>query len=466
MKKLLKRFLQAAAFGFLFLTMLIVGFYNYENHRGRDAWREYEAEAKARGVKLNLEDFIPPPVPESENFAALPIFYAGGNPFQFPAPPSVSAYRAKKLPPEDLLDLRKQRDAFVKAKWIDAASDEPARDILRALERFEPELQTIRDAVDRPHTQFRVDASEEPIAKRPQMTAAMGAGMVLALRTRAHLAVGESEKAFSEFIVGKRLAEAMEGDPTLLSTLAAMAIWNGLADAVQAGLLGRNWNEPELGRLVTTLQDKGLIEAWRFGLKTERAQTNHLFEWIADLRAGRKNLTDDTGLRIATIPSLYPSGWIALNRVKLNQYYDSAIARVEANGGTFSLGKSEKNHEQYRLEPSIFVRLQNMFLIMLLPMTESLEKRVLRAHTRIQQAYAGCILEQYRNRHGAFPDDVATAFDEIDAKVPMDVGDGESLRYEKTDDGYQLWSVAKDRVDEFNRNKTWGEIQNWIWEIK
>ncbi|MEO8352687.1 MAG: hypothetical protein ABI680_13210, partial [Chthoniobacteraceae bacterium] len=139
MKRFFKRFLQISAFGFLFLVMLIVGFYNYENYRGRKAWRAYEAEAKARGVQLALDDFIPTAVPEAENFGALPIFYVGGNPFQFPTPKSVSAKQAKKLPPENLLDLTKQRDAFVEARWIAAASDDPARDILRALEKLEPD---------------------------------------------------------------------------------------------------------------------------------------------------------------------------------------------------------------------------------------------------------------------------------------------------------------------------------------
>src|SRR5712671_5398843 len=43
---------------------------------GLAAWNGYEKEAKQRGVKLDFADYIPPKIPDAENFASIPIFDA------------------------------------------------------------------------------------------------------------------------------------------------------------------------------------------------------------------------------------------------------------------------------------------------------------------------------------------------------------------------------------------------------
>ena len=44
------------------------------NARGRNGWETYATAARERGVKMSLQDFLPPPVPDAENFAAVPLF--------------------------------------------------------------------------------------------------------------------------------------------------------------------------------------------------------------------------------------------------------------------------------------------------------------------------------------------------------------------------------------------------------
>src|SRR3954468_186979 len=47
--------------------------YAVVNWRGQRAWAAYQARLEARGGKLHLKAFIPPPVPDDQNFAMTPF---------------------------------------------------------------------------------------------------------------------------------------------------------------------------------------------------------------------------------------------------------------------------------------------------------------------------------------------------------------------------------------------------------
>jgi hypothetical protein len=55
------------------LLALISLFYAEENWRGRHAWEKYKQEWEAKGEKFDFASFIPPPVPDEQNFALAPI---------------------------------------------------------------------------------------------------------------------------------------------------------------------------------------------------------------------------------------------------------------------------------------------------------------------------------------------------------------------------------------------------------
>lgn len=54
------------------LALLIVAFYAEENWRGKRAWEKCKADLEAKGETLDWNKFIPPPVPDDQNFFAAP----------------------------------------------------------------------------------------------------------------------------------------------------------------------------------------------------------------------------------------------------------------------------------------------------------------------------------------------------------------------------------------------------------
>ena len=53
---------------------LVIFLYWEEDWRGARAWAAAKAEWEAKGETFDLNRFIPPPVPDDQNLAAIPLF--------------------------------------------------------------------------------------------------------------------------------------------------------------------------------------------------------------------------------------------------------------------------------------------------------------------------------------------------------------------------------------------------------
>lgn len=59
---------------FLVAALLIYGTRELLQWQAEHRWQLYAAEARKRGVKLTVAELAPPPIPDVENFAMLPMF--------------------------------------------------------------------------------------------------------------------------------------------------------------------------------------------------------------------------------------------------------------------------------------------------------------------------------------------------------------------------------------------------------
>lgn len=57
-------------------------------------------------------------------------------------------------------------------------------------------------------------------------------------------------------------------------------------------------------------------------------------------------------------------------------------------------------------------------------------------------------LHAYRDTHGAYPERLQDLVPELLDTLPMDLADGQPLRYRRTDGGYLLYSVGYDGKDD------------------
>ena len=70
------RSIRAILITLAWIVTVIALIYGEENWRGRHAWIKYRTELEARGEQLELKEFIPPLIPDDQNFAATPFIKA------------------------------------------------------------------------------------------------------------------------------------------------------------------------------------------------------------------------------------------------------------------------------------------------------------------------------------------------------------------------------------------------------
>src|ERR1019366_1014625 len=57
-----------------FVVSLVALFYAIEDWRGRHAWQSYKRAWEAKGERFDLASFVPPPVPNDQNFFETPLW--------------------------------------------------------------------------------------------------------------------------------------------------------------------------------------------------------------------------------------------------------------------------------------------------------------------------------------------------------------------------------------------------------
>ncbi len=68
------RILRRVLISLAILATLIAVFYTEEDWRGKRAWENYKRELEAKGEKFDWQAFVPPSVPDGQNFFTAPIF--------------------------------------------------------------------------------------------------------------------------------------------------------------------------------------------------------------------------------------------------------------------------------------------------------------------------------------------------------------------------------------------------------
>lgn len=443
---------------------IVPGFYLEERIRGQTAWRRYEADAKARGVKLNFTDFIPPRIPDKENFASIPIFDAvfhasdNGqeipNPFELPKPPRGVLPNFADPIKEEPVDLTAWQKYFVTIKLVPTASDDPAADVLKALDHYSAPLAQLHEAVQRPHCRFPVHWERGYATPLPHLGVLQCVAKLYALRLSAHLAIGDSAAAYDDFQEQIRLTKAIRDEPSMVSGLVRLSTIVIMDNAIWNGLSAHQWAESDLRKIEADLATMDWLKDYIFAIGSERAANNLMIEMIRkDPRLVKKNLNQ-----------VDPSGWFDQNKVRMNRFFDELPTRIDLSHRRFhgetTLPSSPSNIK------SPFGKIYYIFFIMLSGSLEGAEVPFIRAATLTDQARLACALERFRLGHGEFPQSLAELAPEFIPQVPVEIVNGEPYHYRITDDGgFVLYSVGMDLRDDGGviGSKLRAKRRDWVW---
>ena len=430
-----RRFWQRTTFTLIGLATLIAAIYVIEDYRGERAWNEYSAAARARGVKLYLEDFIPPRIPDDENFAAIPFFRELGSRdpeirkkaelgFKLPhGNPHGDRISWERTPP----DFHVWQKLFAENGLIGSTTDNPVTDVYLGLERYEPVLAALRQAAHRPKSQLLASwgrgTSDADIY---YFGGASYLGPTIRLRIATLLALGEPDKAMDDARSLMQLANAFRNQPTLLPAMIRGTLAASFTQLAWDGLCGHLWSERHLAEFETYLRNVNFPDNLHHALASERGFTNTLLQECKAAPSMRTIQIDPFPLGVTV-----PSGWLAQNQVNINQRFDQLLASIP------EIPRPSKGLNAYSF------MVETVFFLM-----EKNKSYARDVQNDVQLCRVAIALERYRLRNGAFPPSLETLSGNLLPHVLADAFEHPFTYERQGDNALILYSFGKDGVDD------------------
>ena len=458
----------------LVLIGCAVGTHLLANWRAEVRWQRYCAAARARGVKLTLAEFAPPEIPDAENFAKIPMLRAAFTqgapaPFKMPrlgdsGPPTYKYSKGERI------DFQAWANFFRDAGFISQTSNVPPRDVLLALEHYAPQFQEWSEWRSRPHCQFPVHLDASGWPRMPNYDIFSSAYQIFTLRMRAHLAVGDSAAALSDFQDGLQAYRAFENTSSLVGSALRMGLLAVLCSQLGESLAQPGWADAELRQTQEVLATVNEWKDYRQGLSAERTMDNSLYDKLAQSPAERRRLSPMMLFPAAaswknTAFGLIPSRVFRDNQLRQNQCLDEQLAKVSADELHFDPDRaapSDPENLKGYLDDYYFY-----FCKLFAAATSAIANQSVSIQTRLDQTQLAVALERFRLAHGAFPEQLAELVPDFIAKVPVDTYSRQPMTYHRKEGGtFLLYGVGKNRVDDggvSDAKGSDGERLDFIW---
>lgn len=466
---MLKKLVRWSLFILACLVTLVALFYAEENWRGKHAWETYKREREAKGDSFELSSIIPPPVPDDQNFAAIPLFAelflktttnaVLWNALKLPAPVANNgAWHEGRVE-----DLDVWRTAFTN------------NDLLAALSKYDPILRQISEASERPYCRFPVRYEDTYAALLPHLSPLRDFARIYHLRALAELTAGQTDATLDEVQMCLRLADKIKDEPLLIPFLVRIAMIDLATQPVWEGLAAHRWNERQLTALQASfgkidqftsfakaLQGERILEyLMMHGFIEKPAERAELFKWFVENQP-----------TVARLIRAAPAGWIYQNELRLDRFYtekmlptmDFEHQRVSSKAAT--VAALEFENETMRPNP------YNFLIGLLMPSISATTRRTAWSQTTIQEVVVSCALERYQLTHRQLPDTLDALVPEFMARVPQDVIDGQPLRYRRVrGDQFVLYSIGRNERDDggqiaWTKDKPPRQDQqqgDWVW---
>ncbi|HUL51190.1 MAG TPA: hypothetical protein VLU94_01265 [Candidatus Nitrosotalea sp.] len=462
----------------VFAVLIGVGLFSFwADRRGKSEWQQYKSRLEARGEKLDWRAWVPqPPPPDEENFAATPLLKAIG--IRGRTDPVVEG-RLKASPIHGLLggigDFQKGErtdlDAIQLALRNEAGSglslpslpNNPASDILIALDSIKSDLNELRDAASRPYAVMRLNCPDPMSMETPNFVSLRDLSQILYLRATAELRLGRADEAFADVCVICRLADAANSSPTLIGAMIHCAL-DGLAvQAFWEGWVTGQWSDHQLEMFQKKFEKVNLLLAVDNAIRAERAFVNEIMEnppqgKISSVFGNGGNPWHsrllDFGFRFG--------GLIQKNEITFNRLIDdSMLPNFDASAQRVFPQQCRENSARLGQElshPTPF----NYLATMATPNFSNALRVVARNQTSVNLAALACGLERYRRRHGQYPDTLESLVPDFSATLPHDLINGRPLKYHRVEEGsFLLYSIGWNEKDDggFNDN----DKGDWVW---
>jgi hypothetical protein len=477
---------------FLFFSAaLVVLLYVEEDLRGARMLADAQARWKAAGFSLDPASYIPPPVPDDQNLAALPEFQYEPDPknpgWVIPARLRDAIDAVNHGGTLQTYQLHEDFAADVQAAYARKFPGiTPPQSAVEQLEQLYPFIVKLRSAAaTRPLFRLNEDFTTHPIWARPISLTVRQLGLAKLLWFHSRLALRENKSAVAarDVGIGLQIARGLGPQPTLVSALISIGIVGIERGILYEGLGQHAWSdaqltvfEKEFGSLDEITMGKQSLagEEVAFGqvmlreLRGFAVTSGGLIKGIDD---DPPNLTFEDTLFF----DCWPRGWQDSNAALSLELVRRAAAVLELKSREVDVKSFEQLRGEFESRGMVASMAPwNILALVSTSMMINVDKQIARAQVADDEACIACALERYRLAHGAYPaalDALVPAY--IDA-LPHDVMNGEPFHYRVNGDGtFLLYSVGWDQKDDGGtiayRDPSSASIDfdhaDWVWPM-
>lgn len=511
-----------ALFGLACLITLIALFYAEEDVRGKWAWNRFQRQWEAKGVKFDLESFIPPAVPDDQNFAMTPImvstygFLIDKNGHEIiPRNTNIINQMVFDIYREDdpnktnngnwaqatITDL-KSWQAYYRAPTTNKAGvlttnqypttaqpQTPAEDVLLALSKYDSTLEELREASRMPYSRFPLEYHKDDPAMvyLPHLAKFKQCAEFLRLRTAAELQAGQTERAAADVKLMCYLVDAPRVEPFLISHLVRIGVLDMTLQPIYEGLAAHKWSDAQLVALDSELSKFDLLTDYQLTIRSEVIFSAKMTDYIQRTRKITPyfNLFNDGQSHSDGwdfVCYLAPSGWFQQNKIRFSEFYlQMELPAVSVENRRFfpkPAMEAEANLDASMAHFTPYNALKNIFLSQLHRWFNGKFIPAMKfsaTQESVDLARVAVALERYRLAHGDYPDLLDVLAPQFIDKVPHDLIGGQPLKYRKTDNNFVLYSIGWNEKDDggvpiFTKDPTlWingsQNLENgdWVW---
>jgi hypothetical protein len=456
----------------LLIVTIIILFYVEEDWRGARAWAAAKAEWEAAGESFDYSRLVPPPVPEAENFAALPLFKLTPDPEKlnkWSMPVLGQAW--KNDPAQDvflaprgnwqegqLKDMAKTRDT-IRATYTKAFKTEPLPtvDSTGQLDALFPMLADLREAsAQRSYCRFEQEYPPRQIeALLTRTTPLLKLSRILTLHAVVALHEQKSALALADIQTNLKLASGLQKEPFLISNLVAIGMTAVSFQAVYEGLALHSWSDAQLTEVQNELAAVDFLPSYQRSLQgellgillplLESAKVNHALMPRVVKIASVESARPDAGVS----PTVWPDGWVdffksrdvemnlragRLIDLKKRLVFPTSVEREVAELDKQSRSWTERFSWNWMVtSPAMITTARHFAFIQVL----------------IDEARIACGLERYRLAHGNYPESLGALVPACLPELPHDIMNGQPYHYRSNADGtFTLYSVGWNQKDD------------------
>jgi hypothetical protein len=473
-----------------------------EDYFGERHWQKYLVAATANEEPTTAAEVLPPPVPENEDFACIPLLrplidyhreppksdelfgkivwhdLAGKQrlvdawPLIGFRPPQESNWRAGIYFDVNAWDATIRREKPEEA----GPSGPPGTLMLRHLQKHNPGLEALRAGISRPAARFVREADAGMDMDVRWVDPLWGYGKLARLRAEAELALGDSGAAADDISLGLRLARAAGDNPVVVGAIMAYRLTELPMGPIWGGLARHQWNETQLAALEQALAHLDPLSIHQRSMYGERI----LYAW-PNLDAIKRRYADPADVlgmpdTSQLLLSLIPGGCFDFNKATLGEYYGQMARMADPAAHRFFVTNAQavganlaRKMQSFSFDPNDIL---HGYLRALTDTTGNIVQFAAQAQATIDLARCAIAIERYRLKHRSLPATLDALSPEF-LVPPRDVITGEPLHYRPAKDSatYLLYSVGANEKDD-GGTQGWNKLTpsqpdftvgDWVW---